>query len=106
MPAHDKPKSKSTSASTSVPPVSKIVESVGIAVKLPPGQENRAKLLEKAMSDAVLECSSQGISDPDKVREAMRVARETVKAELDAAVAKASDEANQESLRSKFLPPQ
>jgi len=96
MPAHDKPKSKSTSASTSVPPVSKIVESVGIAVKLPPGQENRAKLRR----------TSQGISDPDKVREAMRVARETVKAELDAAVAKASDEANQESLRSKFLPPQ
>ena len=60
---------------------SKIVEAVGsISISHSPGGRARSEAIQAAMSAAVLECSAQGITDPELIREAMLAARERVKA--------------------------
>lgn len=59
-----------------------IVEAVGaIALSNPsrPGSKAMAAAIERAMSDAVIECSAAGVTDPDKVRLRMLHARDRVK---------------------------
>ncbi len=59
-------------------PEPKIAEAVGVVFRSKvPGL---GPLLEKAMSDAVLKCLDEGITDPDVQRERMRLAREDAKA--------------------------
>jgi hypothetical protein len=49
-----------------------IVPAVGIAASsLDPTKKSLSKLREKAMSDAVLKASEQGITDPAKIKEMM-----------------------------------
>lgn len=56
---------------------SKIVEAVGVSANsLWPSGKARAKLIEMAMSEAVLAASAAGITDPVKVREMMMTARQ------------------------------
>jgi hypothetical protein len=56
---------------------SKIVTAVGVASS---GREPRlSQKIEAAMSAAVLACNEKGITDPDKIREAMLEARGAVK---------------------------
>jgi hypothetical protein len=55
------------------------VRAVGIAVKaLSPHNEPRAKAIEKAMSDAVMECFADGVTDTDVVKARMDAARQQV----------------------------
>lgn len=49
-----------------------------------------AKLIEKAMSEAVEYAYSHGITDPEQVRELMQVARKTIKERYAKAVAEAT----------------
>lgn len=59
--------------------MNKIVEAVGVSVNsLWPVAKARAKLIQLAMSDAVLEAGRQGITDPVKIREMMQVARQHI----------------------------
>ena len=54
----------------------KIVSAVGVAVNsLSDDGQERAKAIEKAMSDAVMECYADGITDPELVRARMLEAR-------------------------------
>ena len=49
-----------------------IVEAVGVSVSsLNKDKKDISKLREKAMSDAVLKASEQGITEPEKVKELM-----------------------------------
>lgn len=60
---------------------SKIVEAVGaISINQSPGGRALAAAVQAAMSDAVLACNAEGITDPEIIREAMLAARERVKA--------------------------
>lgn len=66
-------------------PESKIVTAVGISVNHIAGPEVSARL-EKAMSDAVLECNAEGISTSEEnsqiIRERMAAAHDRVLAEI------------------------
>lgn len=60
---------------------SKIVEAVGaISINQSPGGRALAAAVQAAMSEAVLACNAEGITDPVVIREAMLAARERVKA--------------------------
>jgi hypothetical protein len=55
----------------------RVVKAVGIAVKsMSIENEDRARAIEKAMSDAVAECYADGITDPGRIRERMEAARQ------------------------------
>jgi hypothetical protein len=55
------------------------VNAVGIAVKaLSAASVPRARAIEKAMSDAVLECYADGVTDVDRIRSRMNEARRGV----------------------------
>lgn len=66
-----------------VPPKTGIVEAVGVAVTSAAGKE-RAKELERAMSDAVTAAYAAGVTDPDEMRQRMLDARVAKARELDA----------------------
>jgi hypothetical protein len=51
------------------------VEAVGIAVKALSGDHERARAVERAMSDAVAECYAAGVTDPVVVKARMDAAR-------------------------------
>ena len=53
-----------------------------------------AKLIEKAMADAVVKALADGITDPDDQRELILAARADAKARYNEAVAKALAESN------------
>lgn len=53
------------------------------------GKSPLAKMIEGAMAQAVEYCYSNGINDPEKVREMMQVARAQIKAMYNKAVAEA-----------------
>jgi len=65
---------------------SKVVSAVGVASTSPRWGNNVAKRIEKAMSDAVLECNQEGISTEEKnsaiIRERMQAARQRVLDEI------------------------
>lgn len=65
---------------------SRVVEAVGSAGA--GGNTISAEVMEKVMSDAVMDCAKKGISDPELIREAKLAARKEYKA----AVAKAEAE--------------
>lgn len=69
----------------SEPVKSIIVEAVGISANANPGNplgKKLAKVVEAAMSAAVLECSEAGITDPAEIRNRMQFRREKAKAEF------------------------
>jgi len=51
------------------------VEAVGVAVKSMSGDHERARAVERAMSDAVAECYAEGVTDPVVVKARMDAAR-------------------------------
>lgn len=64
-------------------PRGRVAEGTGVAVRsIAPGQagRDRARLVERAMSDAVLESSAEGITDPKIVRQRMLEARDRIRA--------------------------
>lgn len=68
-----------------------IVEATMVSANsLFPSGRALAKAIEAGMSEAVLECSKKGITDPVEIRAAMMAAREGVKARWDAMVNEAS----------------
>jgi hypothetical protein len=55
------------------------VRAVGIAVKaMSAANEPRARAIEKAMSDAVLECYADGVTDTDAIKARMNAARDAI----------------------------
>jgi hypothetical protein len=55
------------------------VKAVGISVKaLSAANEPRARAIEKAMSDAVLECYADGVTDTDAIKARMNAARDAI----------------------------
>jgi hypothetical protein len=55
------------------------VRAVGIAVKaMSAANAPRARAIEKAMSDAVLECYADGVTDPDAIKVRMNAARHAI----------------------------
>lgn len=55
----------------------RIVEAVGVSVgSLVPERKDMAKLIEKAMADAVAECFKLGITDSEQMKAHMMRARE------------------------------
>lgn len=79
--------------------MSKIVEAVGISVRS--SVAPRAKMIEEAMSQAVLACSAEGITDPDVVRARMQEAREDAKKRYQVTVEKATAAAKKAAAESK-----
>lgn len=59
----------------------RIVEAVGTAStkRLRPGQTTKS--METVMSEAVMECARQGITDPKQIQQAMRAAYAKAKAD-------------------------
>lgn len=54
----------------------RVVKAVGIAVKsLSPAGNERARAIEKAMSDAVKECYADGVTDPKLIKARINAAR-------------------------------
>jgi hypothetical protein len=51
------------------------VEAVGVAVKSMSGDQERARAVERAMSDAVAECYADGERDPEIIKARMAEAR-------------------------------
>lgn len=59
--------------------MSKIVEATGVSVgSLNPLRKERAKQIEEVMSQAVLEATEAGITDPIEIRKKMDEARQKV----------------------------
>lgn len=63
---------------------STIVSAVGVSsgsLSSDPARKALAQLIERAMSDAVLACAEEGITDDDVIRNRMQEARARVKGE-------------------------
>jgi ATP/maltotriose-dependent transcriptional regulator MalT len=52
-----------------------VVEAVGVAVRTPPHRRALGKAIERAMSDAALECYANNETDPEFIRARMQEAR-------------------------------
>lgn len=70
---------------------SKIVTAVGTASSA--RSPSLASAIEEAMSEAIARCQKKGITDPDKIREAMLEARGAVKGRAAIAEEKAARKA-------------
>lgn len=75
--------------SEQAPPVTGIVSAVGIVARS--GSPRLGKLLEEAMSAAVLKCAEEGITDPDEIRARMLAWRDRTKEAYRKAEAEAAE---------------